>query len=117
VKPGGKLYIRLRDFDWLLQDRTRYDLKFVRQLPQGVFLGLEDWIFESESHVIMVEVYYLEDKRKTGYRWSSEIFAIRRRALRKAEFRTFLWKAGFTSVEFLPQSDGFAPWAEVVALK
>jgi glycine/sarcosine N-methyltransferase len=33
LKLGGKLYIRLRDFDWLLQDRTRYDLKYVRQLP------------------------------------------------------------------------------------
>jgi glycine/sarcosine N-methyltransferase len=117
LKPAGRLYIRLRDFDWLFQDRTRYDLKYVRPVPQGTFLRMEDWIFESETHVVMVEIYYLEDQRKTGYRWSSQVFAFRRRALRKVELEGFLWEAGFKQVEFLPQPDVWAPWVEVVAVK
>jgi hypothetical protein len=65
----------------------------------------------------MVEVYFLADKRKTGYPWSSEIFAMRRRALHKAELEAFLGEAGFKSVAFLPQPNVYAPWAEAVAVK
>jgi len=114
LKPGGKLYIRLRDFDKLMSDRPRYEFRFERPLPYGKLYAMQDWVYESGTHVIMVYVYWLHDLRKTGYPWSDAIFAFRRRALRKAELEAFLREAGFKTVEFLPQPSPWHPF-EVVA--
>jgi glycine/sarcosine N-methyltransferase len=114
LKPGGKCYIRLRDLDNIMQERPRYEFKRDRILPYGRVLMMEDWIYESETHVVHVDVYWLEDHRKAGYQWSGEIFAYRRRALRKAELAGFLREAGFRSVDFLPQPGPWHPY-EVIA--
>jgi glycine/sarcosine N-methyltransferase len=114
LKPGGKCYIRLRDLDNIMQERPRYEFKRDRILPYGRVLMMEDWIYESETHVVHVDVYWLEDHRKSGYQWSQEIFAYRRRALRKAELAGFLREAGFRTVDFLPQPSPWHPY-EVIA--
>lgn len=114
LKPGGKCYIRLRDFDNILQERPRYEYKRERPLPYGRVIMLEDWIYESDTHVVHVDIYWLEDRRITGYQWSQKILAYRRRALRKAELAAYLREAGFQQVDFLPQPSPWHPY-EVVA--
>lgn len=114
LKPGGKCYIRLRDMDNIMQEKPRYEYKGERILPYGRIVMLEDWIYESKTHVIDVSVFWLEDKRKSGYQWSQEISSVRRRALRKAELAGFLVEAGFKQIRFLPQVSPWHPY-EVVA--
>jgi glycine/sarcosine N-methyltransferase len=114
LKPGGKCYIRLRDFDNIMKERPRYEFGGERLLPHGRVIRLEDWDYESETHVVCIYVYLWEDNRKDGYRWATDVFGFRRRALRKAELRRFLVAAGFREIEFLPQPTPWHPY-EVVA--
>lgn len=114
LKPGGKCYIRLRDFDNIMKYKPHYEFKEERLLPHGRVIRLEDWDYESETHVVCIYVFLWEDNRKNGYRWTTDIFSFRRRALRKAELKRFLIAAGFGEIEFLPQSTPWNPY-EVVA--
>ena len=116
LKPGGRCYIRLRDFDNIMRVRPRYDFKEERRVPYGRVIRLEDWDYESETYVVCIYVFLREDSRIEGYRWVTDVFAYRRRALRKAELEQFLRVAGFRQVEFLPQPGPWRPY-EVVASK
>jgi ubiquinone/menaquinone biosynthesis C-methylase UbiE len=114
LKPGGRCYIRLRDFDHLMEVKPRYEFKGERSVPHGRVIRLEDWNYESEQHVIYIIIYLWEDYRKTGYRWTTDIFSIRRRALRKAKLKQFLMATGFREIVFLSQPTPWHPY-EVVA--
>jgi hypothetical protein len=114
LKPGGKCYLRLRDFDHLMSLRPRYDVREERAVPHGRVIRLEDWEYESDTHVICRYVFLREDTRRDGYRWQTDVFSYRRRALRKAELERFLAAAGLRHVAFLPQPSPWAPY-EVVA--
>jgi hypothetical protein len=114
LKPGGRCYLRLRDFDHLLRVRPRYDFREERELPHGRVIRLEDWLYESERHVVNAWIFLREDTRKDGYPWDTVVLAYRRRALRKIELHALLHRAGFDSVTFLPQSSPWDPF-EVVA--
>ncbi|MFL5804656.1 MAG: class I SAM-dependent methyltransferase [Roseiflexaceae bacterium] len=111
LRPTGRCYIRLRDFDHLLATRPRYELREERALPTGRVLRLEDWIYESDTHVTCIYVFLHEDQRKTGYRWETTAFGYRRRALQKAELARMLRTAGFTDIAFLPQPSPWSPYA------
>jgi ubiquinone/menaquinone biosynthesis C-methylase UbiE len=114
LKPEGKCYIRLRDFDNIMADKPHYDFKEERLVPDGRIIRLEDWRYESETHVICMHVFLWEDHRKQGYRWKTDVFSFRRRAIRKAELQQFLVTAGFSEITFLPRSNPWQPY-EVVA--
>ena len=116
LKPGGVCYIRLRDLDNIMSSKPRYEFKEERLLPHGRVIRLEDWIFESETHVICVYVFLHEDRRKEGYAWEVHTFAWRRRALRKAELARFMKRAGFDEIRFLLQPSPWHPY-EVVAVR
>lgn len=116
LKPGGRCYIRLTDFDNIMADKPRYEFREERRLPHGRVIRLEDWLYETETHAVCVYVYLHEDNRRPGYAWTSDVFALRRRALRKAELAAFLQAAGFQSLEFLPQPSPWHPY-EVVAVR
>jgi len=58
LKPGGKCYIRLRDLEHLVHIRNRYEFKEERPLPYGKVLYMEDWIYEGETHVVHIDVYW-----------------------------------------------------------
>ena len=114
LQPGGRCYLRLRDFDHLLQVRPRYDVREERMVRAGRVIRLEDWLYESEQHVVNAWVFLREDTRKQGYRWETTVFAYRRRALRKAGLDLLLHWAGFDRVRFLPQPSRWDPY-EVLA--
>jgi len=114
LQPGGRCYLRLRDFDHLLKVRPRYDVKEERVVRDGRVIRLEDWLYESEQHVINAWVFLRQDTRKAGYQWDTTVFAYRRRALRKAELDVLLHQAGFDRVSFLPQLSPWDPF-EVIA--
>ena len=116
LRPGGRCYIRLRDFDHIMDVKPRYDFKEERAVPQGRVIRLEDWAYESDTHVLNIYVFLREDERKTDWPWVTDVFSYRRRALRKAELEQFLRGAGFQEVEFLPQPSPWHPH-EVVASK
>jgi len=111
LRPNGRCYIRLRDFDHLLAVKPRYELREERQVPSGRVLRLEDWIYESATHVVCIYVFLHEDQRKSGYRWETTAYGYRRRALRKAELAGMLSTAGFTDITFLVQSSPWSPYA------
>jgi SAM-dependent methyltransferase len=113
LKPGGRCYLRLRDFDHLLTVRPRYEFKEERIVPNGRAIRLEDWLFDGE-HLVDAWVFLHEDSRKTGYQWQTTVFAYRRRALRKVELEALLRTAGFQDVRFLPQDSPWDPY-QVVA--
>ena len=116
LKPSGRCYLRLRDFDHLMSVKPRYDFRSERGVPHGRLIRLEDWDYESATHVVNLWVFLHEDARKSGYRWETTTFAYRRRALRKSELSRFLREAGFPEVAFLPQESPWAPY-EVIAEK
>jgi ubiquinone/menaquinone biosynthesis C-methylase UbiE len=43
LRPQGRCYIRLRDFDHLLAIQPRYEMRGERVLPTGRVLRLEEW--------------------------------------------------------------------------
>lgn len=114
LRRGGRCYLRLRDFDHLMRVRPRYEVKEERVVPQGRVLRLEDWDYESETHVVCAYVFLREDRGRQGYRWETDVFRFRRRALRRAELGDFLRASGFEGVQFLPQKSPWGPY-EVVA--
>jgi SAM-dependent methyltransferase len=116
LKPGGTCYVRLRDFDSILQVKPRYDFKEERMLPHGRVIRLEDWEYETDTHVAYICVFLHEDQRKTGYQWDTAAFGLRRRALRKAELAQLMQQAGFQQITYLPQDSPWDPY-EVVATK
>jgi hypothetical protein len=114
LTPTGRCYLRLRDFDHLLEVRPRYEFREERMIPFGRVIRLDDWLYENERYVVNTSVFLREDTRKDGYRWDTATFAYRRRALRKAELERLLDRAGFGSVRFLPQASRWDPF-EVIA--
>ncbi len=115
LKPGGGCYIRLRNFDQIMEDRPRYEFREERVVPYGRVIRLEDWEYPGEDQVIHIYVYLREDVRHPEY-WDTDVFAHRRRALRKADLERLLQVSGFSQVEFLPQPNRWHPY-EVVAHK
>ncbi|MSP13411.1 MAG: class I SAM-dependent methyltransferase [Chloroflexi bacterium] len=113
LKPGGKCYIRLRDFDTILSARPRYDLKEEHHTVNGRIIRLEDWEYESDAHVICIYVFLQEDLTTTQGHWSTNIFAYRRRALRKVELEGFLRKTGFQDITFLSQPSPWSPYSVI----
>jgi hypothetical protein len=117
VKPGGKCYIRLRDMNDLMDDRPRHTFHGERRTPHGRIICVEDWEYESETHVVHMYAFLKEDERHQDFRrWSTETLAYRKYAVRKAELKRFLEAAGFRRVEFLLQPGPWCPY-EVVAEK
>ena len=117
LKPGGGLYIRLRDMDDFMDEMPRHRFKGERRIPNGRIVCIEDWDYESETHVIALDAFLREDETRDPadhFRWTTETIGCRKRVLRKAELGRLLQAAGFERAVFLPQS---APWmpCEVVA--
>lgn len=112
LKDGGVCYLRVRDFDHILAVQPHYEVKEERMTPAGQVLRLEDWVFESEEHLICIWILL---QKKPSY-WKTQAFAWRRRALRKLELEQRLVAAGFSDVTFLSQPSPWHPY-EVLARK
>jgi ubiquinone/menaquinone biosynthesis C-methylase UbiE len=117
LKPGGQLYLRLRDMDFFMEELPRHRFVGERRIPNGRIVCIEDWEYESETHVIALHAFLREDETRDPadhFRWTTETIGYRKRVLRKAELGRLLQAVGFEPVVFLPQS---APWmpCEVVA--
>jgi len=111
LRPDGRCYIRLRDFDHLLAVQPRYEMREERVLPSGRVLRLEDWIYESATQVICIYVFLHEDQTKLGYRWDTSAYGYRRRALQKGDLAGMLSAASFSDITFLPQASPWSPYA------
>jgi ubiquinone/menaquinone biosynthesis C-methylase UbiE len=116
LRPGGKCYIRLRNFDTIMRERPRYDFREERALPTGRVIRLEDWDYRSESHIVCTYIFLHEDSQRSGYKWATSIFSYLRRALHQEELRCFLEVTGFDPIDFLPQSSQWG-YKEVIAVK
>lgn len=114
LKPDGRCYLRLRNFDQLLAARPRYDVREERLITHGRVIRLEDWLYENEQSVVNVWIFLREDRRRVGYAWQTTLFAYRRRLLTAAILSTLLHDAGFADVVFLGQPSSWEP-VEVVA--
>ncbi len=111
LKPGGKCFISLRNFDEILRTKPRYEVKEERRLAHGRVLRIEDWEYESETHLVYIQLFLQEDEqRKTSsypwpFGWQVEAFGLRRRALRRAQLEQHLQQAGFQGIEHIPQAE------------
>ena len=116
LKPGGACLIQLRDMDTLMREQPRHDFHGEWSLPEGRVICVEDWEYESDTHVIHMYAFLREDRRYDDYRrWTTKTLGYRKWALRRGELERFLREAGFATVEFGP----YIPWTsyEVVARK
>lgn len=117
LKPGGNAYIRLRDMDDLMEDQPRHTFHGEKRVPHGRIICIDDWDYESETHVVDVTAFLREDERRNDhFRWVTDTIGCRKRVLRKVELVQFLQTAGFDSVTFVPQPTPWMP-LEVVARK
>jgi glycine/sarcosine N-methyltransferase len=117
LKPGGRCLIRLRDMDDLMADKPRYSFHGEARTPHGRVFCIEDWEYESETHVTQIYVFLTEDERIDDWRrWRTEAVGIRKRAIRQAELEQFLARAGFQNITFLGRAGPWEPY-EVVAHK
>jgi SAM-dependent methyltransferase len=119
LKPGGGCYIVLRDFDFVMAEKPRWEFRGERRLPHGRVIKVEDWEYESETHAACIYLFWREDERKKegwAQGWEWEAYGWRRRALRKHELEAMLRQAGFAEVTFAPKENPWAPY-EVVARK
>jgi glycine/sarcosine N-methyltransferase len=116
LAPGGRLYVRLRNFDQQMAVKPRYDFREERPLPHGRVIRIEDWLYDDEAHPVCIYAYLHEDTRRSGHRWETTTFAWRRRALRAAELEELMRQAGFAKVRFLEQASPWRPH-EVLAVK
>ena len=106
LKPGGLCYIRLRHMDFVLDDPSRYDFSWERQLTNGRLIRLEDWLPLDDGTLVNSYLFVLEDHTR-DYPYETTVFSYRRRALRKAELLARLEQTGFGEVTLLPLE---APW-------
>jgi SAM-dependent methyltransferase len=106
LKPGGLCYIRLRHMDFVLDEPSRYDFSWERELPNGRLIRLEDWLPLDDGTLINSYLFVLENHSRS-YPYETTVFSYRRRALRKAELLTRLEQAGFVDMKLLPLE---APW-------
>jgi hypothetical protein len=52
LTPTGRCYLRLRDFDHLLEVRPRYEFREERMIPFGRVIRPDDWLYENERYVV-----------------------------------------------------------------
>ena len=119
LRPGGQLYVRLRDMDFLMEELPRHSFHGERRVPNGRILCIEDWDYESETHAVALHAFLREDETRDPddyLRWTTETVGCRKLVLRKDILKRLLQAAGFEPVVFLPQA---APWVpfEVIARK
>ena len=117
LKPGGRCYLRLRDNDHLVAEKPRHKFHGEVETAHGWAICIEDWDFDSPHTVIHIYTILTEDTRHSDCRrWPTETLDCRIRLLRKAELERYLTDAGFTSIEFLPHPNPWAPY-EVIATR
>jgi hypothetical protein len=117
LKPEGRCYLQHRDMDNLMREKPRHEFHGERRVPHGRVICVEDWDYESETHVIHMYAFLREDERHSDWRrWKTDTLGYRKRALRKEELAQLLRRAGFRQIEFRPQASPWHP-SEVVASK
>jgi len=102
-----------------MQDKDRHQFHGEKRYDHGRIICIEDWDYESETHVIALHAFLREDERYAPDewgRWATETIGIRKRALRKAELEQMLLEAGFNPVYFIPQVGPWMP-TEVIATR
>ena len=117
LKPGGHCFIRLRDMDTLLDEKPRWQFHGEVRTLQGRVFCIEDWEYESETHVVHIFVFLKENEQYDDWRrWETDAVGIRKRVLGKLELDRFLTRAGFQAISFLDREGPWMPY-EVVARK
>jgi ubiquinone/menaquinone biosynthesis C-methylase UbiE len=117
LRPGGRCYVRLRDMDDLMADKPRYSVHGEVRTAQGRMFCIQDWEYESETHVTQIYAFLIEDEQYDDWRrWRSDAVGIRKRAIGQADLVQFLTHAGFEDITFLERAGAWEPY-EVVAHK
>ncbi len=97
LRPGGKLLIGMRDFDFLLEDRPRF---IPRQLhtddPERDVILFDVWDWDDGPPVTVTFNTFIVTGRGEQYGVSKH--PVMYRALRREELETMLAKAGFVDV-------------------
>jgi len=119
LKPGGRCYLVQRDMDELMQDKPRHRFSGEKRTTTGRIICIEDWEYESNTHVIALDAFLREDESlpiDDHFRWTTETVGIRKRVLYKPDLVRFFQMAGFDPVTILPKP---FPWSDVqlVAVK
>ena len=74
LKPGGACLIELRDMETPMQEQPRHEFQGEHPVPEGRVIIVEDWEFESDTHVISMCSSLREERRCDDYRrWTTTL--------------------------------------------
>jgi glycine/sarcosine N-methyltransferase len=114
LKPGGKIFLEFKDTtEYLGEPLMRHFFSGEKRIPNGRIICIDDWEYESEETVIVMDAFLREDDRyaPSEYgRWRTETIGVRKRIIRKTAILRLLRSAGFDPVSFLSKPEVWHPY-------
>jgi glycine/sarcosine N-methyltransferase len=103
LRPGGLLVLQNRNFDQVLEQKTRW------MEPQSAHAGQTEWLFVRFYDFLAdgtIDFNILRMQREAGGVWQQQVTLTRLRPLTQAELGEGLTQAGFEQVEWYGGLDG-----------
>lgn len=97
---GGKLFISIRDYDALLEDKPKATMPQVTKTDEGERVYFQTWQWSDASPTYQTNLFILVPKDGS---WKVYTSSTTYRALRKNELSELLEKSGYKNIEWLEE--------------
>lgn len=102
---GGKLFISIRDYDALLDEKPKATLPQVTKTADGEVVYFQTWDWDDRSPTYQTNMFILEPENDS---WHVSHSSTTYRALRKNELSELLEKSGYKNISWLkPEQTGY----------
>ncbi len=102
---GGRLYISIRDYDALLEEKPKATLPQVTKTADGETVYFQTWEWDDNSPTYQTNVFILEPQDDN---WNVSHSSTTYRALRRKELSELLEKSDYKDVKWLePEQTGY----------
>lgn len=102
---GGKLFISIRDYDALLEEKPKATMPQVTQADEGERVYFQTWQWSDTLPTYQTNLFILVPENGS---WKVNTSSTTYRALRKNELSELLEKSGYKNIEWLePQQSGY----------
>lgn len=102
---GGRLYISIRDYDTLLEEKPKATLPQVTKTADGETVYFQTWDWDDSSPTYQTNMFILEPQNDN---WNVSHSSTTYRALRKNELSGLLAKSGYKDINWLePEQTGY----------
>jgi ubiquinone/menaquinone biosynthesis C-methylase UbiE len=98
----GKLYISIRDYDSLLEEKPKATLPQITQTKDGERIYFQTWQWHENSPIYQTNLFILVLDSGS---WKVNTSSTTYRALRKSELSDLLEKSGYKDIEWLEPSE------------